>query len=146
MKVSADASVAKRADGARPVRSRQHGDDGGRKNRHRKSRRFASFGSARDHEHLLELRATADAVMCGARTVDSTTINLGPGPAKNFETGGGKRGLAEFNLRVIVSGSGSIDPRAEIFKHRLLADHHSHHAAHVRLQQRRQPCEPRRRK
>jgi riboflavin-specific deaminase-like protein len=28
-----------------------------------------------------------------------------------------KRGLAEFNLRIIVSGSGTIDPRAEVFKH-----------------------------
>ena len=27
-----------------------------------------------------------------------------------------KRGLAEYPLRVVVSGSGSIDPRAEIFK------------------------------
>ena len=32
---------------------------------------YAPFGSRRDHDHLLELRATADAVMCGARTIDS---------------------------------------------------------------------------
>ena len=46
------------------------------------NRAVSSFSSARDHEHLLELRATADAVMAGARTVDSAPINLGPGPAK----------------------------------------------------------------
>jgi riboflavin-specific deaminase-like protein len=81
------------------------------------NREVSSFGSARDHEHLLELRATADAVMAGARTVDSNPINLGPGPAK-FRHLRLKRGLSEYNLRVIVSGSGSINPRAEIFKHR----------------------------
>ena len=32
------------------------------------NRAVASFGSVRDREHLLELRATADAVMAGART------------------------------------------------------------------------------
>ena len=45
------------------------------------NRAVSSFGSARDHDHLLELRATADAVMAGARTVDLNPINMGPGPA-----------------------------------------------------------------
>jgi riboflavin-specific deaminase-like protein len=81
------------------------------------NRAGSSFGSARDHEHLLELRATVDAVMAGARTVDSNPINLGPGPAK-FRRLRLKLGLAEYNLRVIVSGTGSINPRAEVFRHR----------------------------
>lgn len=81
------------------------------------NRTVSSFGSARDHEHLLELRATADAVMCGARTVDSADINLGPGGTK-FRRLRLKRGLAEYNLRVIVTGSGSVDSKAEIFKQR----------------------------
>jgi riboflavin-specific deaminase-like protein len=81
------------------------------------SRRFVPFGSPRDRQHLLELRATADAIICGARTVDSFPVNLGPGPAK-YRRLRLKRGLAEYNLRVIVSGAGSIDPRAEIFRHR----------------------------
>ena len=33
------------------------------------NRAVHSFGSARDLEHLYELRATADAILCGARTV-----------------------------------------------------------------------------
>ena len=82
------------------------------------NRAVSSFGSAHDHDHLLELRATADAVMAGARTVDLNAINLGPGP-KKFRRLRLKRGLAEYNLRIIISGSGSINPRAEIFKHRL---------------------------
>jgi riboflavin-specific deaminase-like protein len=81
------------------------------------NRALSSFGSARDHGHLLELRSTADAVMCGARTADSAGINMGPGPAK-FRKRRLKRGLAEYNLRVIVSGRGSVNPGAEVFKHR----------------------------
>ena len=81
------------------------------------NRAVSSFGSARDHEHLLELRATADAVMCGARTADLNAINLGPGPAR-FRRARLRRGLAEYNLRVLVSGSGTINPAAEIFRHR----------------------------
>ena len=54
--------------------------------------------------------------MAGARTVDSAAINLGPGPAK-FRQSRLKNGLREYNLRVIVSGSGSLNPDAEVFKH-----------------------------
>src|SRR6185295_14767795 len=81
------------------------------------NRAVSSFGSARDHEHLLELRATVNAVMSGARTVDSADVNMGPGGAK-FRRLRLAQGLPEYNLRVIVSGSGSINPRAGVFKHR----------------------------
>jgi len=81
------------------------------------NRAVSSFGSARDHEHLLELRATVDAVVAGARTVDSNPINMGPGSLK-FRRQRLKRGLSEYNLRVIVSGSGTINPDAEVFKKR----------------------------
>jgi riboflavin-specific deaminase-like protein len=79
------------------------------------NRAVHSFGSARDLEHLYELRATADAVMCGARTVEISQSILGTGGEK-FRKLRLKAGLAEYNLRVIVSGSGSINPQAEIFK------------------------------
>ena len=75
----------------------------------------SSFGSRRDQDHLLELRATADAVMAGARTVDLNPVNLGPGPAK-YRRLRLRRGLAEFNLRVIVSRSGTVNPNAEVFQ------------------------------
>lgn len=81
------------------------------------NRAVSSFGSRRDQEHLMELRTTADAVMSGARTADLNAINLGPGPAK-YRRERLKRGLAEYNLRIIVSGSGSVDPQAEVFKHK----------------------------
>lgn len=81
------------------------------------NRRVATFSSPRDHDHLYELRATADAVMSGARTVDLNNYTLGPG-AEHYRQLRRRRGLAEHNLRVIVSGSGSVNPRAEIFRHR----------------------------
>ena len=77
----------------------------------------ASFGSRRDHDHMLELRATADAVMAGARTVDLKPVNLGPGPAK-YRKLRLKNGLSEYNLRIVVSGAGTLNPGAEIFRHR----------------------------
>ena len=76
-----------------------------------------SCGSKRDLEHLYELRATADAVLVGARTADAQDVHLGPGGVK-YRRLRKKRGLAEYNLRIIVSGSGSIKPRAKIFQHK----------------------------
>jgi riboflavin-specific deaminase-like protein len=80
------------------------------------NRHFVAFGSKRDQELLLELRARADAVMAGARTVDSVPVTMGPG-GKKYRDIRAKNGLAEYNLRIVVSGSGSLNPRAEIFKH-----------------------------
>ena len=79
------------------------------------NRAVHSFSSGRDLEHLDELRATADAVMCGARTVEISQTILGTG-GDRFRKQRLKRGLAEYNLRVIASGSGSINPRAAIFR------------------------------
>src|ERR1700754_2475077 len=81
------------------------------------NRQFVPFSSKRDQEHMLELRATADAVMSGARTVDLCPVQLGPGRVK-YRRLRLKRGLAEYNLRIVVSGMATLDPRAEIFKHR----------------------------
>jgi riboflavin-specific deaminase-like protein len=81
------------------------------------NRHFVAFSSKRDQRLLLELRTKADAVMAGARTVDLVPVNLGPGPAK-YRRMRLRNGLAEYNLRVVVSGSGTLNPRAEIFKRR----------------------------
>jgi 2,5-diamino-6-(ribosylamino)-4(3H)-pyrimidinone 5'-phosphate reductase len=79
------------------------------------NRGFIPFGSNRDRKHMMELRATADAVICGARTVEVTETILGAGGMK-FRRRRLKQGLSEFPLRVVASGSGSIDPGANIFK------------------------------
>ena len=55
--------------------------------------------------------------MCGARTVEISNAILGNG-GETFRRLRLKNGLAEFPLRMIVSGSGSIDPEAEIFQKR----------------------------
>jgi riboflavin-specific deaminase-like protein len=81
------------------------------------NRRFVPFSSKCDQELLHELRTRADAVMAGARTVDSASVTMGPG-GKKYREQRLKNGLSEYNLRVVVSGSGSINPRAEIFRHK----------------------------
>jgi riboflavin-specific deaminase-like protein len=80
------------------------------------NRAVHSFGSRRDLAHLYELRATADAVMCGARTVELSQATLGNGGEK-FRRQRLQHKLAEYPVRVVVSGSGTLDPHAEIFKH-----------------------------
>jgi len=80
-------------------------------------RRFVPIGSHLDHDNLLRLRATADAVMCGARTVESGNITMDAGGARYEHQRLAKR-LAKQNLRVLISGSGSVDADAAIFKNR----------------------------
>jgi 2,5-diamino-6-(ribosylamino)-4(3H)-pyrimidinone 5'-phosphate reductase len=79
-------------------------------------RQVIPLGSARDLARLLRLRAAADAVLCGARTIESEPISLGPGPTR-YRKLRLRRGLAEYNLRIVASGSGSINPDAEVFRH-----------------------------
>ncbi|MCS7090368.1 MAG: dihydrofolate reductase family protein [Verrucomicrobiota bacterium] len=79
--------------------------------------RIATFGSRLDHEYLLALRATADAVVAGARTIQSGAVDLGPGP-RRFRQWRMQQGLAEYNLRIVVTGSGSLTPQAHLFRKR----------------------------
>src|SRR5262245_9030600 len=81
------------------------------------TRHFEPFSSRHDRELMMELRSEADAVMSGATTVADGKVELSPG-GKRFQRKRLKRGLSEFNLRVIVSGSASISPGAHIFKTR----------------------------
>jgi riboflavin-specific deaminase-like protein len=78
------------------------------------NRAIHSFGSERDLNHLYELRATTDAIICGARTVEISRSILDNGNER-FTRQRRRRGLAKHNLRVIVSGSGTIDLGADIF-------------------------------
>jgi 2,5-diamino-6-(ribosylamino)-4(3H)-pyrimidinone 5'-phosphate reductase len=77
------------------------------------NRSVETFGSATDHAHLLDLRATADAVLCGARTAASPGVTLDPG-GPHYQARRKRRGLEEFHLRIVVSGSASLDPGATI--------------------------------
>jgi 2,5-diamino-6-(ribosylamino)-4(3H)-pyrimidinone 5'-phosphate reductase len=81
------------------------------------NRKFVPFGSKRDLELLYEVRAKADAALMGARTVDSAPGHYGPGPVK-YRRLRLQRGLPEYNLRVIVSGRGTLSPKSDIFRYR----------------------------
>ena len=80
-------------------------------------RHFKPFTTPRDHELMMELRSRVDAVMCGARTVDLAKVDLGPG-GKKYEEQRLRNGLARFNLRVIASGTASVNPKSHIFTQR----------------------------
>ncbi len=81
------------------------------------SRRFEPFGSSTDTRLLYQLRTFADAVMCGARTLDLNAVKLGNG-GRVYDRMRERRGLSAHPIRIVVSGRASIDPKAEIFKHR----------------------------
>ncbi len=81
------------------------------------SRRLISLGTKRDYDNMLKLRATVDAVMCGAKTIASGNITMDAG-GKKYEQQRINNGLNKQNLRVLISGSGSISPNASIFQNR----------------------------
>lgn len=81
------------------------------------NRAVSSCGSKHDQENMMLLRTRADAIIFGARTADVNPVTMGPGGVK-YRRMRLRNGLAEYNLRVIVSGSGAVDPDAEIFKHK----------------------------
>src|SRR5205814_8843716 len=78
------------------------------------NRKVEAFSSRRDREHMFELRVHADAVMAGARTINLNPVTMGPGNRK-YRRERMRSGLAEYNLRVIVSGAGTVSPNAKIF-------------------------------
>ena len=84
------------------------------------NRSLIQFSSKRDQKFVLQLRATADAVLCGAETVETFSIDLGADSIacrKKRE----RKGLPAEPLRVVVSDDGEIDPKARIFKKHLPA-------------------------
>jgi len=78
------------------------------------TRHFIPFSTKRDRDLMMELRSEADAVMSGATTVADGEVDLSPG-GQRYQQKRIKRGLREYNLRVILSGSASISPKAYIF-------------------------------
>ncbi|MBX3745043.1 MAG: dihydrofolate reductase family protein [Verrucomicrobiae bacterium] len=80
------------------------------------NRVVGTFGSRRDHAHLLALRATADAILCGAGTVNLPGITLGPGGPR-YRRLRHSRGLATEPLRIVVSGQARLRPDADLFLH-----------------------------
>lgn len=75
----------------------------------------ATFTSARDKKHLLEIRALADAVMVGRATVATDTMSLAL-PDRALQAARRAKGMAPQPLRVIVSGSGRLEPGWKVFR------------------------------
>ena len=78
-------------------------------------REIVSFGSPHDQRALYALRATADALLCGARTVEETAATLGTG-SKAFLAARRRAGLSPEALRVVVSGTGSLSSDAALWR------------------------------
>ena len=79
------------------------------------NRSLIQFSSARDRRFVFQLRAGADAVLCGADTVETFSIDLAAGSPACIR----KRqrlGLRPEPLRILVSDDGKIAPDARIFK------------------------------
>lgn len=81
------------------------------------NRRVNHFSSPADETHLYRLRADVDAVVNGARTVDTAPVRMDAGPPR-FVRARLRNGRTEQPLRLVVTGSGSLDHRAEVFRHR----------------------------
>lgn len=81
------------------------------------TRSVHTFGSPRDARHLYELRAGADAIVCGARTVEETGATLGNG-GERFTRLRLRKGRQPHAVRVVVSGNGSISPDARLWSQR----------------------------
>ncbi|MDD5349682.1 MAG: dihydrofolate reductase family protein [Chthoniobacteraceae bacterium] len=80
-----------------------------------RARTRADFSSPRDKHRLLELRAGADAVVAGRVTVETERMRMSL-PDAELRADRVRRGLPPEPLRVVVSGSGALDPAARIFQ------------------------------
>jgi 5-amino-6-(5-phosphoribosylamino)uracil reductase len=79
------------------------------------NRSLIQFSSARDRQYVFELRATADAVLCGAETVETFAIDLAAGPPE-YKRQRKQKGLPPEPMRILVSQDGKISATAQIFK------------------------------
>ena len=77
------------------------------------NRAISSFGSPRDLARLYRLREQADAILCGAATINAENADLGPRPGPPPRRGSARR---QFPLRVVVSGRGNVDPDSRLFQ------------------------------
>jgi 2,5-diamino-6-(ribosylamino)-4(3H)-pyrimidinone 5'-phosphate reductase len=71
------------------------------------NRAVTTFGSALDLRRLYALRATADAVVCGATTVAETGATMTNGN-ESFRRTRIRRGLPEFPVRVVASANARL--------------------------------------
>ena len=75
----------------------------------------ATFTSPRDKKRLLEIRATADAILVGRNTVATDTMSMTL-PDRALRAKRRAKGLPAQPLRVIVSNRGNLDPAWKVFQ------------------------------
>ena len=76
---------------------------------------MSAFGSKRDHNRLLRIRASMDAVICGRGTIESGPIDLGTG-GHRYESMRIASGLEAHPRKIIVTGSGVLSPDCKVFQ------------------------------
>src|SRR5687768_18283990 len=74
----------------------------------------SDFSTPGDKRRLLEIRATCDAVLVGARTLGSDTMSMGL-PAPDLREARVAKGKPTHPWRVIVTNSGKISPDLRVF-------------------------------
>jgi riboflavin-specific deaminase-like protein len=74
----------------------------------------SGFGSEEDRRRLLAIRAQGDAVLVSGVTLRVDRMTLGM-PDEELRRIRLERGQREYPLRVVVSGSGHVDPQGKVF-------------------------------
>lgn len=75
----------------------------------------ADFSSPRDKHRLLEIRASGDALLVGRTTLETEQMQMGISD-ETLRSARVQRGQPPYPLRVVVTGSGKIDPAGRIFQ------------------------------
>ncbi len=75
----------------------------------------ATFTSPRDKQRLLEIRATADAILVGRNTIATDTMSMTLRD-RALQARRRAKGLPAQPLRVIVSNRGDLDPSWKVFQ------------------------------
>jgi riboflavin-specific deaminase-like protein len=74
----------------------------------------ANFSSSRDKRRLLEIRASCDAVLAGAKTIATDHMTMGL-PAADLRAARLAKGRPEYPLRVLVTHRGRLSPALPVF-------------------------------
>lgn len=79
------------------------------------NRSLIQFSSPRDQRLVFKMRTQTDAVLCGAETVETFSIDLTAG-ARRWRARRQRQRLPPEPLRVLVSDCADIDPGAKVFR------------------------------
>jgi 5-amino-6-(5-phosphoribosylamino)uracil reductase len=74
----------------------------------------SDFSSPADKQRLLEIRAAADAILVGARTVATDTMTMGL-PVETLREERVARGQSAYPIRILLTNSGRLNPQLRVF-------------------------------